>query len=255
MVAVASLMKATSKNLISHIRGKAAAGDVLRNRNNMALKIYEHYHPVMEEEATQGGKLLTKQRTLRTWEQLPDLVGDICVTLGMLFDIQTDATTTNGYGIKVKKSLRRHPEGWDFRDVAIGTDPLKSKATLLQDTGLGWVDLVRSVSAITIFGVGFGEVLEPLGIVEDSRSVAGPITGPLGRHLCQKWARLSSARDLLATTTAAISDIRETVYLGSNGNQRPLKVSQDIFWHSPGRVLESCYGGGGANFKPHCDRV
>jgi hypothetical protein len=234
--------------------GKSAAGDVLRNRNNMALKIYEHYRPIMEEEATQGGKLLTKQRALRTWEQLPDLVGDICVTLGMLFDIQTDATTTNGYGIKVKKSFRRHLEGWDFRDVAIGTDPLKPKATLLQDTGLGWVDLVRSVSAITLFGVNFGEILEPSRIVEENLSVAGPVTGHLGGRLCQNWARLPGAKDLLATTTAVISDIRETVYSGSNDEQCLLEVSQDIFWHNPDRVFESCYCGDGAN-KPHCDRV
>lgn len=176
------------------------------------------------------------------------------MTLGMLFDIQTDATTTNGYGIKVKKSFRRHLEGWDFRDVAIGTDPPKPKATLLQDTGLGWVDLVRNVSAITLFGVNFGEILEPSRIVEENLSVAGPVTGHLGGRLCQNWARLPGAKDFLATTTAVISDIRETVYSGSNDEQCLLEVSQDIFWHNPDRVFESCYCGDGAN-KPHCDRV
>jgi hypothetical protein len=129
----------------------------------MNLKIYAKRSEVVEETSQKGNEPPeTTVKIKRAWEQFPDLVGDIYLTLGALFDIQTDASTADGFGAKVRTSIRRHLEGWDFQSLATGADPILPKATTLCETGLGWVDLIRGINAITLFGVGFGEILQPV---------------------------------------------------------------------------------------------
>jgi hypothetical protein len=241
--------------------GKAAARAVFYNRDNQDLKIYERWNRVVEETSQEGAVLETKQTTRRTWEQLPDLVGEIYMTLRMLFDIQTDVMTTNGYGARVRTSPRRHLEGWEFRDVATGADPLLPKATILQDFGLGWVDLVRNINAIILFGMDFGEILKPSGMDEQhSLSCESDIakvdlaTDPAqGGNLCARWTRLPSALDLLATTTPVIRDIMERVYRHPDENKHLRELVEGLYWHSPDRVFENCHCG--ADPAKHCDRV
>ncbi|GFF36596.1 hypothetical protein IFM46972_04939 [Aspergillus udagawae] len=245
--------------------GKTAANDVLRNRANMDLKIYERWNRVVEETSRKGEEPPeTSHKTQKTWEQLPDLVGDIYTTLGMLFDIQTDTLTADGFGTKVHKSPRRHLEGWDFQQVAAGTDPLLPKAALLRDTGLGWVDLVRAINAITLFGVGFGEILQPVDAAVDcalggegdgDTARPGPaVNPPQGGTRCDRWAALPMGEDLLATTTPVIRDIMEGIYKDLDSKQRLWELFTGIYWHCPDKVFEDCHcratpGG------TQCDRV
>lgn len=230
--------------------GKAAASAVLRNRANMDLRIYERWNRVIEETTKNGEEPAeTNQKTQRTWEQLPDLVGDIYTTLGMLFDIQTDTLTADGFGAKVHKSPRRHLEGWDFQQVATGTDPLLPKAASLRDIGLGWVDLVRAINGITLFGVDFGEIIQPVDI--------GEVLTPSGTR-CNRWAALPRDKDLLATTTPVIRDIMESVYKDVDNEQCLRELFTGIYWHSPDKVFEDCHCGASPAADPRgmqCDRV
>ncbi|OJJ42360.1 hypothetical protein ASPZODRAFT_147347 [Penicilliopsis zonata CBS 506.65] len=225
--------------------GKAAATYVLRNRANMDLKICEKWNRRVEETSKTGGEPPeTTLKTQRTWEQLPDLVGDIYTILGMLCDIQSDTLTMDGFGAKVHISPRRRLEGWDFRQVATGADPLLPKAASLRDIGLGWVDLIRTINAITLFGIGFGEIIQPV----DTAQALVP-----GRP-CGRWATLPKGEDLLATTTPVIRDIMESVYRGSDNQQRFRELSTGIYWHSPDRVFEDCHCGDAPD-GIQCDRV
>jgi hypothetical protein len=241
--------------------GKAAANDVLRNRANMDLKIYEKWNRLVEETSKKGEAASeTTQKTQKTWEQLPDLVGDIYITLSMIFDIQTDVLTVDGFGAKVRTSPRRHLEGWDFQHVATGVDPLWPKAALLHDIGLGWVDLVRAINAITLFGVGFGEILRPMGVAafalggEGGGTAAGPAASlPGGSILCARWAGLPRGEDLLATSVPVIRDILESAYRGPDDNERLRKLFTGIYWRSPDKVFENCHCGAVAGTQ--CDRV
>jgi hypothetical protein len=206
----------------------------------------------------------TSYKTQKTWERLPDLVGDIYTTLGALFDIQTDTLSIDGFGAKVHKSPRRNLEGWDFQQVAAGADPLLPKAALLRDVGLGWVDLVRAINAITLFGVGFGEILQPVNAAQvlalggdgDSDSAGpGPAANiPQGGTRCDRWATLPKGKDLLATTTPVILDIMESVYREPDNEQRLRELSTGIYWHSPDKTFEDCHCGD-AGGGMQCDRV
>lgn len=244
--------------------GKAAANAILRNRANMDLKIYEKWNRIVEETSQKGNEQLeTNLKTQKTWEQLPDLVGDVYTILGMLFDIQTDKSTEDGYGTRVHKSPRRHLEGWDFQQVTTGAD-LLPKAAVLHDIGLGWVDLVRAINAITLFGVGYGEIIQPvdtsqalsLGGEGDANSAQpGPAANaPQGGIRCDRWATLPKGEDLLATTIPIIRDIMENIYREPDSKKRLRELFTGIYWHSPDKVFEGCNCGtvpGGTQ----CDRV
>ncbi|CAI7622322.1 unnamed protein product [Penicillium manginii] len=244
--------------------GKAAANAILRNRANMDLKIYEKWNRIVEETSQKGKEHLeTNLKTQKTWEQLPDLVGDVYTILGMLFDIQTDISTEDGYGARVHKSPRRHLEGWDFQQVTTGAD-LLPKAAVLHDVGLGWVDLVRAINAITLFGVGYGEIIQPVDTAQalslsgegDANSAQpGPAANPpQGGIRCHGWATLPKGKDLLATTTPVIRDIMENIYRDPDSKKRLRELFTGIYWHSPDKVFEGCSCGtvlGGTQ----CDRV
>jgi hypothetical protein len=244
--------------------GKAAAKAILRNRANMDLKIYEKWNRIVEETSQKGNEQLeTNLKPQKTWEQLPDLVGDVYTTLGMLFDIQTDKSTEDGWGAKVHKSPRRHLGGWDFQQVMAGANVLP-KAAVLHDIGLGWVDLVRSINAITLFGVGYGEIIQPfdnaqalsLGGEGDANS-AQPVlaaNASQGGIRCDRWATLPKGEDLLATTIPVIRDVMENTYRHPDSKNCLRELFTGMYWHSPDKVFEGCNCGtvlGGTQ----CDRV
>ncbi|KAK4444608.1 hypothetical protein QBC34DRAFT_487752 [Podospora aff. communis PSN243] len=205
--------------------GKAAAKQVLYNTANMSLKVYERWNRVVEETSKKGKEPAeVNEKTQKTWEQLPDLVADVYNMLAILFDIQTDELTADGLGARIRKSPRRNLEGWDFQHIAAGTDPLWPKVAFLRDIGLGWVDLARGIRAITLFGVGFGNVVQPEGQTKFAR-----------------WSALPTGKDLLATTTPVIQDIMHSVYRNpSNNGDRFWELFPDIYWHSPDKVFEEC---------------
>lgn len=63
-------------------------------------------------------------------------------------------------GVNLKTRVRKHLEGWDFIDLATDEDPIPRVATI-PTLGHGWVDFIRSIGAITLFGRGFCELIQP----------------------------------------------------------------------------------------------
>jgi hypothetical protein len=246
--------------------GKAAANAILRNRANMDLKIYEKWNRIVQETSQKlEGKddVETNLKTQKTWEQLPDLVGDVYAIMGMMFDIQTDKSTEDGYGTRVHKSPRKHLEGWDFQQVTTGAD-LFPKAAVLQDIGLGWVDLVRSINAITLFGVGYGEIIQPVDTVQalslgregnpNSAHSGPPANAPQGGIGCDRWVTLPKNEDLLATTIPVIRDIMENIYRDPDSKKCLWELFTGMYWHSPDKSFEACDCGTVPGGK-QCDRV
>lgn len=93
------------------------------------------------------------------------MVGYIYLLLGLLFDIQTDKLTSDGINFKIRKSPRLHLEGhlerWHFQDIVRGIDPRWPGVAKLYGFCLGWIEMVRIINAVTLFGVGFGELFQP----------------------------------------------------------------------------------------------
>ena len=71
-------------------------------------------------------------------------------------------------------------------------DPLPRVATI-PALGYGWVDLIRTINAISIFGRGFGELLKPV----------------VSEGMCPQWATLPTQRYLLAASNVDLNKIMD----------------------------------------------
>lgn len=87
---------------------------------------------------------------------LKDRIDHIYNTLEKLIDYKTDLEKQDGFRFR---RPRRYVEGWDFRDLVTDGDPFFLRTCTLQAMGNGWVDLIRGIHAVTLFGRGFGELI------------------------------------------------------------------------------------------------
>jgi hypothetical protein len=118
--------------------GKAAARAVLLNVENQKLTLYKIPGNTVVEMVKVDGKPLEKPETTQeTWVQFSNRVEAIYHTLENIFDHQLDEASKDGVAWKVRLSLRRNLEGFEFMDVATRTDPIYPKFTTLLPYGKG----------------------------------------------------------------------------------------------------------------------
>ncbi len=76
---------------------------------------------------------------------------------------------------------------------------------------MGWVDLARAIGAVTLFGRGFRELIEP----KDQTA-------------CSLWSRLPTGRYYLA---ACVSDIKEIIDRDGDSSTNPIRICENMLWH------------------------
>ncbi|KAG0645258.1 hypothetical protein D0Z07_8889 [Hyphodiscus hymeniophilus] len=94
-----------------------------------------------------------------------------------------------------------------------GQNILYPRVATLKASGRGWVDLIRSINAITLIGKGFGEIIRP---AQDSNK------------LCSYWSHVPTGRDYLV---ACISTLKEIAYQHGDCESDPLELADGIYWH------------------------
>jgi len=151
--------------------------------------------------------------------RLQDRVEHIYSTLEKLIDHKTDMERKNG--LHIKKRLRRHLDGWDFRDIATDSDPFFPRVSTLQTIGKGWVDFVRAIHAVTLFGRGFGELLQPMGKTS----------------ACPHWSSLPRNRFYLA---ARVADLQQIMSEEGDTRCNPRKLCHNVLWHMRQTTFEGC---------------
>ncbi|KAH8887912.1 hypothetical protein GQ53DRAFT_272153 [Thozetella sp. PMI_491] len=208
------------------------------------LTIYENAPDITIETKTKpSGETEEVTITKRTWYRVKDRVGELYSNLEEIIAHQTDLSSQNGVGFKVRRSPRRQLEGFDFLDLASSAAPIWPKTATLKTTGWGWVDLARALHAITLFGRGFGSLLRP----ENDDSINPGGTGAA----CPAWTEMPSGHDHLGVSTVMLR-----VLLDSKGDrtQTPWRLTDNIYLHTPDMSFEpcDCIASGSQN---QCDRV
>ncbi|KAI0813423.1 hypothetical protein GGR55DRAFT_687682 [Xylaria sp. FL0064] len=215
--------------------GKDTAISMLTSPRNIQIPLYAKPDLNRVEVTTHhGGREARVLSSTKTNYCLKDKIEDICNTLEQILAHQADTCTQDGVGFKVKASDRRHIEGFDFMDVATDEDPCWPKQVTLRSSGRGWVDFVRSIHAITLFGTSFGDLFSPSKVrARDCIS-------------CHANMDLPKGQDLLAVCVAELSDILQK--RGSKATT-PWRLVDDIYWLTPDKTFEPCQSG------QKCDRV
>ncbi|KAK2607654.1 hypothetical protein N8I77_006317 [Diaporthe amygdali] len=205
--------------------GKNASIRFLTDKVNTSLPIYAKPTESKEEETTTdaGAPAKISSSTRRNYS-LKDRIEDIYEILEQIMTHQADVFSQDGIGFRIKYTLRRQLEGFDFMDVATDEDPLWPRVTTINARGRGWMDLTRALHAISLFGTGFGELLRPSQGLHDCFGCLNNIGVPKGE-------------DYLAVCT---SDLQELIEKRGSRNTSPWRLIDEIYWYTPDKAFEQC---------------
>ncbi|KAF2676053.1 hypothetical protein K458DRAFT_492684 [Lentithecium fluviatile CBS 122367] len=237
----------------SESSARKAAIDVLANYKNLDVKLRLKAVETSEEETTRADgavELVTKRK--KTYYTFKDRVDYVCHFLEQMMAYQSQALSQDGVGFKIKGTARRQLEGFDFRDIAEGRDPILPRVATLQSPGVGWVDLAQTLRAITLFGRGFGDIFKPTSDVQ----------------ICSHWSAVPKALDYL---TIGVSDLQEIIKTkgcthtnddSGDGQQtqtasshRHWKLAGDIYWLKSSMLFGTCKSSSNPNAHRCCERV
>ena len=131
----------------------------------------------------------------------------------LLLDIIDQQEKVCGHdGINIKPHLRKHLQGWDFREIASASGPFRPRETKLNIFGKAWVDLIRSINAVTLFGRGFGDIVQP------------------AENTWFQWAKVPCGQYYIAACTSTLKRVMEI-----HGDPNTMRLSESIIWYDPSR--------------------
>ncbi|CAH0027544.1 unnamed protein product, partial [Clonostachys rhizophaga] len=189
-----------------------SANDVLINEENCALKLYK-----------ENNHFLLLQGRIEHYYNI----------LEKLIDHQSDISQDGD--VNIENQARGVLEGWDFKDLATNRDPLYPRISHLEATGKAWVDFARAAQVITLFGKGFGELIQPAG-----------------SGICQYWSELPKQNYYIA---ACLSDLDLWVENNDNYNDDQVRLTENIIWHTPSPYLFGSCRCVGSLGPDHCEPV
>ncbi|KAI0542138.1 hypothetical protein GGR58DRAFT_510462 [Xylaria digitata] len=172
--------------------------DFFKNPENMKLILIEDEH-----------KGSTRLRTVQ------DVSDRIFNMLDLLLEHQTGAIK------QCTRISRKFLSGWAFRDLAKERE-LEPCAIELPDVGKNWIDFTRALSAVTLFGQDFGEMILP-------------------RSSCEHWAKLPTGQFYLATSGLVLNRIIADI---GSSPERLWRLGRDIVWHNPTGLCKCSEGRG-----------
>lgn len=205
-----------------------AAIEVLIKEENRERKLYVEHTEMYEEK---NGEDQAVPKTKKTYYLLQHRVEQIYNKLDKCIEHQAAIERRCGY--QVKSRLRQHLEGWDFGDIVTDENPLLRRVAGLGYIGKGWLELVSGIRALTFFGRGFGELIQP------------------ANKDCQQWSSLPVGRDLLA---ACVGDLQSIMDTRGDPSTNPRRLCHGVVWHTKHTTFQPCSCNGGPADK-HQDLV
>jgi hypothetical protein len=113
-------------------------------------------------------------------------------------------------------------EGHEIMDIVEGLKNSVPRVVQLKDSGRGWVDFIRRIGALTLFGNGFGDLITPL---EGSNT------------LCKEWEKVPSNHDLLVAPRSVLRDLHH----GSHrGELESFIVTSRMLLHAEEQLFGNC---------------
>lgn len=219
----ASVLMLTTHDLVEASRLKHnSALQLLLNDHNRRLRVFADSSRTVDEvvEPTSLAQQHIQRATRHETQYLlfQDFAEQYCDSLDKAIAYQERAGGRNG--IDLKRRLRQHLEGWDFMDFANGYDA-HARVAALHVLGWSWVDFIRSIKAVVLFGRGFGDLILPR-----SSSAA-----------CSLWDRVPCGQYYLAASTC---DLHRIPQVRRRKRVHPPELVDGLAWHTPSPLFKSC---------------
>ena len=149
---------------------------------------------------------LIQNQHIQLYDNVQYTYGDAVLDLWSNLEILIDKTHAHdsASGFPVQNPFRNELHGWEIMSLVEETPVLRRKQRHIDSTSGGWVNLVKDLDAVILFGRGFGEIIRPVQTIT----------------LCEKWRYLPKGNDFLAVSCQLL---REIMYqAGSRNDQRYL---------------------------------
>ncbi|KAI1044531.1 hypothetical protein LB505_011047 [Fusarium chuoi] len=145
-----------------------------------------------------------------------DKIKELCNIFEYFVDLQTHSKTTE----RLRGKSRQYLEGWDFEDIVSNFRTFHARQTTLETLGKEWVDFIRAIKAVILFGEGFGEIIRP-------------------RKTCKEWGTLPKGKYYIATL---MSDLHKVLKEHGHCGDGHLRLGDNLIWHSatPGSDFCKC---------------
>lgn len=109
-------------------------------------------------------------------------------------------------------------QGWDFADMVNQRSLIYLRSTMLDPYGKAWLDFIRSINAVTLFGRSFGEIIKPT-------------------QACSQWATLPRQMSYLAVSRADLDKIMEA---DGDESSIPVRLAHQLSWFIPSAQAGTC---------------
>ncbi|KAK3324916.1 hypothetical protein B0H66DRAFT_599106 [Apodospora peruviana] len=128
-------------------------------------------------------------------------------------------------------------EGYRFIEVATrrSITPRVVYLRAFEGAGKSWVDLIRALRAVTLFGEGFGNLIAPR--LEAATTTASSSSTNKIATLCNRWRTVPKDRDYLA---ASSYDLARILCQEGSATCNPMKLAPGIFWSQSATAFELC---------------
>ena len=195
---------------------------ILSDETNMDQILYKNPAERWEEETIdEAGNSSTITKSKRTHILFSQKVRETYSILEQIVDRQEEAASADGVRLNLRKLPNRQIEGFDFIDIGGDCDPIEPYVHTLHDFGKGWVDFIEEISAVALFGKGFGDIIQP---------------ACTNGYLCSHWPQVPNDKDYLAVCVPTINRLLRE----ENTCKAPWRIINDIYWHTPGKTFEPC---------------
>lgn len=144
---------------------------------------------------------------------------EILRNIETLLDYQVQAAARDGYSVyQTGHIFKKTMIGFHFWDVVKPDTCVSRRYHGLE--GFGWVDYIRSIGAMVIFGNGLGSLIQAAE----------------GAGLCPNWGRVPIGRDLMCASVTTLKKIQkaQATFCG------PGELTSDILWSSCYRLPAPC---------------
>jgi len=211
-----------------------AAIKFLKSRKNLEQPIFPTLDEIRTEQATvhsPGGQTTITHYRETTTVRLKDRVCQIMDVLWQLLDHQATLDIfTAGLPVRLPRGKL---EGYRFMEVATrrSITPRVVHLRAFEGAGKSWVDFMRAIRAVTLFGEGFGELIAPW--TDKVNQIAPSNSGAV----CNRWKTLPKNRDCLA---ASCYDLSRILRQEGSATSNPVMLAPGILWNQSTTAFERC---------------
>ncbi|KAL4934323.1 uncharacterized protein BDV17DRAFT_5089 [Aspergillus undulatus] len=167
----------------------------------------------------------SRRQSEKRYSTLGDRVKKIMHSIEILLDRQVKAASQDGIKISQTLSTQRSIVGFDILDVINPLGPIHARIKHMPSRSHGWIDLIQTLGVTTIFGKGFGDLIQP----------SAPDV------ICSRWKLVPTGMDYLAASVSTLNMLYDKRLLRLEPGLGLGEMTNKIIWVSTtGQPFEAC---------------